>query len=351
MNGDGFIDLRLNRQEGQIHESFWPSFTDIMTVIVMIFLIAMVVLLMRNMELVRELRNTMDAQEAAMELARTTGEQKESLALQLHSARDQLSQLQLEVLRLRERSASQAEMLTERNRQITDLNQERDSLRQQTAQLTLDRQRLQTDLDSRDLELADARQDIASLKQNALGLEQKIAGMQHNFDNLQLRFEDRQRQLNQLQETLVEQQTELAQRREQGQELERKYLVLVGERDELQTKYEKLIKPARSSTGRYLVEVRYWKEKGKPRITYRAGGTGEFEPVTKAEMDKRLTALAESKVNGLYIRVIFPEESGLSYNEAWEFTSYVHNNYDYYYQESPPPPAEPVEEPSASSAE
>ena len=48
---DEFVDLRSGDLSS---ESFWPSFTDIMTVIVMIFLIAMVVLLMRNMELVRE---------------------------------------------------------------------------------------------------------------------------------------------------------------------------------------------------------------------------------------------------------------------------------------------------------
>ncbi len=49
MNPDeGFVDLRLNRQEGQNQDSFWPSFTDIMTVIVMIFLIAMVILLLRT---------------------------------------------------------------------------------------------------------------------------------------------------------------------------------------------------------------------------------------------------------------------------------------------------------------
>ncbi len=340
MSADGFLDLRLNRQEGQVNESFWPSFTDIMTVIVMIFLIAMVVLLMRNMELLRELRSTMAAQQAAMELARTTGEEKESLALQLHSARDQLSALQLEVLRLRERSVSQAEMINERNRELTQLSQERDSLRQQSAELTVDRQRLQTELESNQLDLADARQSIANMQQNALGLEQKIAGLQHNFDNLQLRFQDRERQLNQLQETLSDQQIELAQRREASQEIERKYLVLVGQRDELQTKYDQLFKPARSGSGRFLVEVRYWKEGGQPKINYREGGSGQFEPLSRSEMDKRLTALVKAEENGLYIRVIFPENSGLSYNEAWQFTSYVHNKYDYYYQDSPPPPAD-----------
>ena len=46
---DGFIDLRLNQQDGQNQESFWPSFTDIMTVIVMIFMLAMVIITIAEM--------------------------------------------------------------------------------------------------------------------------------------------------------------------------------------------------------------------------------------------------------------------------------------------------------------
>ena len=64
---DAFIDLRLNVQEGHNQESFWPSFTDIMTVVVMIFMIAMVVLLLRNIDLVNQLRATMSAEREAME--------------------------------------------------------------------------------------------------------------------------------------------------------------------------------------------------------------------------------------------------------------------------------------------
>ncbi len=77
MNQDqGFVDLRLNRQEGQTEEGFWPSFTDIMMVVVMIFLMAMVILLIRNMELVDQLRATMDAEREAAALAQATGKEK-----------------------------------------------------------------------------------------------------------------------------------------------------------------------------------------------------------------------------------------------------------------------------------
>jgi hypothetical protein len=37
---DAFIDLRRNAEAGTGGDTFWPSFTDIMMVIVMIFMIA-----------------------------------------------------------------------------------------------------------------------------------------------------------------------------------------------------------------------------------------------------------------------------------------------------------------------
>ena len=62
----GSVDLRLNGRDRGVEATLWPSFTDIMTVVVMIFLIAMVVLLMRNMELVAELRDLRGRTEVAI---------------------------------------------------------------------------------------------------------------------------------------------------------------------------------------------------------------------------------------------------------------------------------------------
>jgi hypothetical protein len=33
------------------------------------------------------------------------------------------------------------------------------------------------------------------------------------------------------------------------------------------------------------------------------------------------------------VKIIIPEDSGLSYNQAWVFTRDMLNKYDYYYQE------------------
>ena len=64
---DGFVDLRVSPTvSGRSDEdSVWPSFTDIMTVVVLIFLVALVVILMRNTELVGQLRERLAAMRAA----------------------------------------------------------------------------------------------------------------------------------------------------------------------------------------------------------------------------------------------------------------------------------------------
>ncbi|MGI9310741.1 MAG: hypothetical protein ACR2P7_04310, partial [bacterium] len=62
----GFIDLRVGHGAGGIgDDSVWPSFTDIMTVIVMIFLMALVIMMVRNFDLDRRLLSSVSAQQAS----------------------------------------------------------------------------------------------------------------------------------------------------------------------------------------------------------------------------------------------------------------------------------------------
>mgnify|MGYP000155049250 CR=1 FL=1 len=80
---EGFIDLRQHAESGISHVSFWPSFTDIMMVVVVIFMMASSVLILRNMALVRDLRATIDAQHNAEEAARSASETSATLEEQL----------------------------------------------------------------------------------------------------------------------------------------------------------------------------------------------------------------------------------------------------------------------------
>jgi hypothetical protein len=98
-------------------------------------------------------------------------------------------------------------------------------------------------------------------------------------------------------------------------------------------KYDKLSKPARSARGRFLVEVRYSKPGDRPLIAVRPQGSETFRDLTRAELERELERLDGEHPGGLCIKVIFPENSGLSYNEAWKFTPELHSRFDYYYRD------------------
>jgi hypothetical protein len=339
MNQDGFTDLRIGVGSNDVNEGFWPSFTDIMTVVVMIFLISMVVLLVRNIELVNQLRSTMEAERIAAELARATGEEKDTLSSALHRAEDRVQRLQLEVMRLQERAGRNETLIADQLRAITALSNQRDDLEQQATQLLLIRQQLAADISKRDTQLAEAQQLIDSKQLELNANARRLATLEESLAALQTRYSQREQETERLQALVSEQRETLAQAREQRRDFERRYLVLADDFDDLKVKYDKLFKPARSSTGRHLIEVRYWKQDGGYQIAWREGGEGAYQPIRRDRLDRVLTRLSQEKTNGLYVKVIFPENSGLSYNEAWEFTTHLHSNYDYYFKTEAKPDA------------
>jgi len=332
MNDDGFIDLRLNRQEGQVNESFWPSFTDIMTTVVMIFLIALVVLLVRNMELVNQLRSTMEAERIAAELARATGEEKDSLSMALHRAQERMEQLRLEIMRLKQKGLERETLISEQLTTIGDLTSQRDELTQKAAQLSLTRQQLETDVRNKESRLRTLNQSLRNRELELEASRNDVGNLQANIDSLQESLSSSQDQATTLQERLSESSQALDAARQASQDLDRKYLVLVGDYDNLKVKYDKLVRPARSSEGRHLVEVRYWKKQGTFRISWREGNSGDFQSISRRRLDLVLTRLRKDHPDGMYVKVIFPDNSGLSYNEAWEFTNHLHTSYDYYFR-------------------
>jgi hypothetical protein len=274
----------------------------------------------------------MEAERIAAELARATGEEKDTLSSALHRAEDRVQRLQLEVMRLQEKAARNETLIADQLRAITALTNERDDLTQQTAQLNLLREHLSSDIARREAQLADA-QALIDQKQLQLNANARdIAELEERLATLQTRVAERDAETERLRQVVGEQRASLEAARTAQRDVERRYLVLADDFDSLKVKYDKLVKPARSSTGRHLIEVRYWKQDGAYQIAWREGGEGAYQPISRANLDRVLTRLDREKPEGLYVKVIFPENSGLSYNEAWEFTSHLHGNYDYYFK-------------------
>lgn len=332
MSFDTFIDLRANQQHGQGNEGFWPSFTDIMTTIVMIFLIALVVLLARNLELVQQLRSTMEAERMASELAHATGQQKDLLATALHAAESTMQDLRGQIRDLDARDQSRLAQMAEQQATITGLQQSQDQLAAETAALLLLREQLQSEV----------AQQKAQLRRSALAVQQREAALQSAQQarvrlqaDLQLSAESlaevEQRNV-QLGTELAAQQQVLLVSQEDAEAVAQRYANLVADYTHLKTKYDKLVRPARSARGRYRVEVRYWKRNGVYRIAWREGTAERFQSVSREQLDEILMRLDQQHDQGLYIRVVLPDDSDLSHSEAWQFTLYLHQRYDYYFK-------------------
>ncbi|MDP7118927.1 MAG: hypothetical protein QF395_01285 [Arenicellales bacterium] len=410
---------------GANEDSVWPSFTDIMTVVVLIFLIALVVILVRNTELVQQLRETVgekqqmttqrgelemriaslgdeivglqnvlketEAQRAqaqasaqerqqrintllddvtaleqvqtrlatekatllatretlegeAEQLAITQAQQQQQL-LELESVRvglsDDLSRLQgtlaalqLEKTALVTRSQSQAETLASLSQSEQAAAQERDALALQVTSMGVASKALRT-------ELVALRNEMESLIRFSVHSERALEESKALGEELSEQLVATALDYKLTKEELTFLRTEYAEKVAAFQK-ERKLLVtehrqeldiLREKQTDLEARYNRLIRPARSTVGRHVVEVKFWKELGEYRYSLRE--PGEFS-ARNVDADELHSILGERKAqhgDKLYTRIRFPNGSEISHNEAWRFTNDIHNRYDYYYQD------------------
>ncbi|MDP6531771.1 MAG: hypothetical protein QF375_07775 [Arenicellales bacterium] len=456
---EGFVDLRVSPMAltGANEDSVWPSFTDIMTVVVLIFLIALVVILMRNTELVQQLRETVgekqqmttqrgelemriaslgdeivglqnvlketeaeraqaqaSAQErqqrintllddvtaleqvqtrlatekatlletrqtlegdiatllatrktlegtvAALEqdksalladkaslgeqLATTQAQQQQQL-LELESVRVGLSDdlnrlqgvlaaLQLEKTALATRSQSQAEALASLGQSEQAAAQERDALALQVTSMGVASKALRTELvalrnemenlirfsvrSERALEESKALGEELSEQLVATALDYKLTKEELAF--LRTEYAEKVAAFQKERELLVT---------EHRQELD----ILREKQTDLEVRYNRLVGPARSSVGRYVVVVKFWKELGEYRYSLREPGEFSARNVDTDELHRILGERKAQHGDKLYTRIRFPNGSEISHNEAWRFTNDILNRYDYYRQD------------------
>lgn len=309
---EGFVDLRRNTLAVGGEGSFWPSFTDIMMVVVMIFMIASTVLVLRNWDLVRELRATLESERKAEELARSATETSATLE-------EQLARIRKEAADLRARLQQAEELNSKTTRQLNQQAQRLLALEADKQQLTASLEQTQRTLRQRNDELAGSRLEATQLAETRDLLKTRLQQAVEERDRLEAENADQAAQLAEVQHqrTLSEQQL----------------VSLQGEYDEIRIKYDKLVKPARSPSGKHVVAVRYWKEGKYYQIRLKDADDDEYQAVSRQELHDRLAALKDKYADDLYVKVIIPDDSGLSYSEAWNFTFGILKKYDYYHQE------------------
>ena len=290
---DDFIDLRSGNLSS---ESFWPSFTDIMTVVVMIFLITSVVLMVRNWELIDQLRTSLLAEQKASEMIRSTSEVNATLEEQLAQSQHEISVLRMQLMQTNEDNEMLNRTLADKEQQLIVIMSENQALQDSLANTEQQAARL-------DAQLQQVIVDLDKLRSN---YEEQSTALKSTRDKLIILSEEKEAQNRQL-------------------------VTLEADYSNLKVKYDKLVKPARTAKGKYVVEVNYEKIRGKGRIRFKDAGDENYTTLTADELHSNLAALKKKHPNKLYIKIIIPENSGLSYSEAWEFMKGILHKYDYYY--------------------
>jgi chromosome segregation ATPase len=309
---EGFIDLRQHTEGGITSLNFWPSFTDVMMVVVVIFMMASSVLILRNMDLVRKLRATIDAQHHAEETARSATQTSASLEDQLTQAQNELSQLRLRLMRANEINQSRTEEFAKQAQRLLALEADKQQLTASLQQSQREAQLHQDQLTQSQAEYAQLNEAHATTKK---------------------RLQEVLEELSRTEKSSQQQAEELEKFRAQNVLSEQQMESLQGEYDELRNKYDRLIKPARSPVGKHVVSVRYWKEGDHYQIRIKDSQDEDYQSVTYDQLNERLAKLKATYAGNLYVKIIIPDKSGLSYSEAWNFIYDTLKKYDYYHQD------------------
>jgi len=320
--------------------SFWPSFTDIMIVVTMIFLMATSLLVVRNWQLVAELQESIAAERMAAQMIESTTLENATLEERLANAEQSNSILRLRLMKRDEELERAESVIREQESNVAILELETSDLRSSLQQAQTRLETAGAELESASAELETASAANLELAEQVAALNRQLAQQQRESEQARSQLESARQEIAELQTTSASQQQSISELGLEKSELNRQIaeynqqlLTLKGDYETVKSKYEELIKPARSAKGKYIAEVYYVKGQSGNVIRYREPGDDGYTRLSLDEVESRLSRLKRERGEELYVKIIIPEDSGLSYSEAWDFMRNLLVKYDYYYQE------------------
>ena len=418
--GNNFVDLRMANAgiSGDSEDSIWPSFTDIMTVVLMIFLMSLFAFLIRNTQLVDELLTALIEKEQISQQEQQSADENSSLQTHLALVRERILSLETslqavtgarntlqQTLQQRENTVRELEteiaLLTRLRDQLSDSNSDlikqldlkgialteteqtledtRDSLaatelelketeiefseskntlNEKISLLLAAKAGLVIAKEKTELSLSDAEKEKLELNRKILAMTEQLRLINEQLDSqtsvnetLDSELESQRLIMEGLtvsKEELEEKLLEMTASLEHLQKLydlrglvvndlraelaggELRFKSLQEEYDSLDEEYRKLIRPARSPAGKYVVDVYFAKQNGQSVYRIRLPEQDEPETVSMAELDSRLSKLKAEHKQALYTKVRIDDKSGIGFNEAWQFTQKMLSEYDYY---------------------
>ncbi|MDC0978780.1 hypothetical protein OAS06_00155 [Gammaproteobacteria bacterium] len=256
---------------------------------------------------------------------------REELSADLSRLQSVLAQLQAEQIRL----TATLQTSTEEKDIVTmsrdELAAERDQLAQQVSALDVTRISLQT-------EIGALREELASFVRTAVSSERALEESEVMAETLtrelaavSLEYRLTKEELAFLQAELADEVASFKKERDlliaaHTEELD----ILRDQHSDLESRYNRLVRPARSTVGRVVVEVRFWKDGAVRQYSLRESG-GSEEIISESDLYQKLSVLKVKHADKLYTKVI-PDDNSLTHGEAWGFTNKILNRFDYYYQ-------------------
>jgi len=303
----GFTDLRVNRQTQSSDATLWPSFTDIMTVILMVFMLTMVVVIIKNADLITQIRLSRALQADSEQQLRDNVQVLADLRLRNSDLEEAVRSTRMEIILLTDEMQRLEDNLEIKAAAIARLGDEKENLEENLRLIRLN-------LTDKQEELENAQMMIAGIRDEA---ERTNRELSLQLAELLTRLEENETTMLALTDQKTDFELALARQRKDFSSLEDKYL--------------KLVRPARSALGKEVVSVQYLKDGGRDSYLIRGIGQNSWEGISKAELVSRLRRLKARLGDALYIKIVIPDDSGLSYNEAWDFTKQMLSDFDYYY--------------------
>jgi chromosome segregation ATPase len=329
---NGFVQIGGGHTGIGGENSFWPSFTDVMMVITLIFLMATSILVVRNWQLVAELQESVNAERMAAQLIESTSLENATLEERLANAEQSNSILRLRLMKKDEELAEAKDRIREQDSSLAELQTQNREFRSSLEQT-------QAELDAANLEINAATAQFNEMARQIELLNQKLALQQQADEETRALLNSARSEIAELSATTSQQQQTISQLSEENTLLSQEItaynlqlLTLKGEYETVKSKYEELIKPARSAKGKHIAQVYYIRGESGEVIRYRQPGDSGFSRLSLAEVEQRLDKLKAEHGDDLYVKIIIPENSGLTYNEAWTFMRKLLVKYDYYYQ-------------------
>lgn len=404
--GNNFVDLRITHAgiSGDSDDSVWPAFTDIMTVVLMIFLISMVTFLIRNTQLVDELQTALIEKDQISEHALLSEQQNQSLESQLALVRQRILSLESTLLnetdakdilqitldqriqtvrdleteialliKLRDQlSNSNSDLLSKldlseksltlASKELTDLSTNQNTLNDKISLLLAEKAGLILGRDNTKQQLNKSQKKQQALSNQVISLTEQLRLINDKLDNQDEQLNDQRSLVSVLNTDKVELKNRLKNLVQQLKKLqisyesrgaivddlqaklnqnEISYKSLQDEYDTIDEQYRKLIRPARNLAGKVVVRVTLAKTNDVPAYMIQMPGQTQPQTIPLAQLHTKLAKLKSKHQQNLYTKVIIDDKSGIEFNQAWRFTQDILSKYDYYQSDYAAQPVAP----------